>query len=209
LPSGNQGEAHAASVEYHAFNRETRMQIETTKKLFTVDEYYRMAQAGIIGPDDRVELIDGEVLRMSPIGHRHSVCVTLATELFVSALKGRANVRIQLPLRLTDHTEPQPDVVLLRYRPDSYRGKEVTTQDVLLIVEVSDTTLQYDRDFKLARYAAAGIREVWIENIEADELLVYRETVGSAYAKCLVLRRGDSVEALAFPETTFKIDDLL
>src|SRR5437762_10200943 len=108
------------------------MQVDTTKKLFNVDDYYRMAESGIIGPGERVELIDGEIIQMTPIGHRHVITVNLAAELFITAFKGRAIVSIQSPLRLNNYTEPEPDVVLFKYRQDRYRGGIPMPEDVLL-----------------------------------------------------------------------------
>jgi Uma2 family endonuclease len=196
-------------LEYYAFKRTTDMQVETTKKLFNVDEYYRMADAGIIGPEDRVELIDGEVIQMSPIGTKHAGCVNIAVEIFLAAFKGKAVASVQNPLRLGNYTEPEPDVVLLKPRKDRYRGKRAEGPDALLVVEVSDTTLRYDRDVKVPRYAAAGIPEVWIENLEGDELLVYRNPAGNTYSNSFTFRRGDSIFILAFPETVFSVDEIL
>jgi Uma2 family endonuclease len=185
------------------------MQVEATKKLFTVDEYYKMADAGILGPEDRVELIDGEIIQMGPIGNRHAGCVIAATDLFKAAFGGRVSVSVQNPLRLSDYTEPEPDVVLLKPRKDSYRNKRVGVEDVLLVVEVSDTTLEYDREVKLPRYAAAGVPEVWIEDLENGQLLVCRNPVGNAYTTFQTLRSRDSVAVPAFPGTTFNVEDLL
>jgi len=185
------------------------MQIEVTKKLFTVDEYYQMARAGILGPEDRVELIDGEIIQMSPIGDRHAGSVNRGTRLFIEAFSNRAVVSVQNPLQLNNYTEPEPDIVVLKPRADDYMSKKVRAEDALLVVEVSDKTLQYDRNVKVPRYAAAGVSEVWIENLEAGELLVYRDTAGKAYMDCRTLRRGDSVSPLAFPDITFKVEALL
>ena len=185
------------------------MPSEVAKKLFTVDEYYRMAEAGILGPEDRVELIDGEIIQMSPIGVRHLGCVNAATALFTAAFGVRAVISVQNPLQLNDYTEPEPDIVLLKPRKDFYRHKHPYANDALLVVEVSDTTLRYDRNVKLPRYAAAGVPEVWIENLEDDELLVYRDPVGKIYSTTLTLHAGDSVSVLAFPETIFKVEEIL
>src|SRR5262245_5717770 len=114
------------------------MQIEITKKLFTVDEYYQMAKAGILGPDERVELIDGEIIQMSPIGDRHAGCVNRGTRLFVTSFGSRAVVSVQNPLQLNNYTEPEPDIVILKSRPDDYASKKVRAEDVLLVVEVAD-----------------------------------------------------------------------
>ncbi len=185
------------------------MRIEATKKLFNVDEYYRMAEAGILGPEDRVELIDGEIVQMSPIGDKHLGCVNLATGLFSAAFRGRAVISVQNPLQLNDYTEPQPDVVLLKHRSDGYRGKHPEAADALLVLEVSDTTLRYDRNVKLSRYAKAGVPEVWIEDVESDTLLVFRNPSGDTFGTNLKLVRGDTVFVEAFPEVTFTVDDLL
>jgi Uma2 family endonuclease len=185
------------------------MQIETTKKLFTVDEYYRMAEAGIIGPEDRVELIDGEIIQMSPIGHRHMTAVNRANDFLTGAFRRRAIVSIQNPLRLTNYTEPQPDIVLLKYRPDFYKEKKFTTDDALLVIEVSDTTIRYDRQIKLHKYALAMVPEVWIANLEDDVLEVYRDSAAGSFNTKLILRRGESVCVLAFSETPIPVDEIL
>lgn len=194
---------------YDAVKRKSRMRIEVAKKLFTVDDYYRMAEAGILGPEDRVELIDGEIIEMSPIGSRHARCVSYATELFIVAFRGQTIVRVQDPLRLSNYTEPEPDIVLLKPRKDRYISKHPEGTDTLLVVEVADTTLRYDRNVKLPRYAAAGVPEVWIENLKDDLLLVYREPAGKTYKASLSLRRDEAVSVLAFPGVTFKVEDLL
>jgi Uma2 family endonuclease len=186
------------------------MQSETIKKLFTVREYHRMGEVGILGPEDRTELIDGEVIRMSPTGHRHAMCVTRAIHAFAVALSGKALVNTQNPLVLNDYSEPQPDLVLLKYRSDFYKSKQyVGPEDALLVLEVSDTTLRFDLTIKLPRYAVAGVPELWIENLIADELLVFREPTGEAYTTNLTLKRGESVSLAAFPEVLFKVEDLL
>ena len=185
------------------------MRIEAAKKLFTVDDYYRMAEAGILGPEDRVELIDGEIIEMSPIGGRHAGCVNAAVAAFTAAFGRKVVVSVQNPVRLTEYTEPQPDIVLLKPRKDSYRAKRVWGEDVLLVVEVADTTLRYDRDVKLPHYAAAGVPEVWIEDLQHDVLLVYREPQGKSYKTIVTLKRKDSVAVLAFPDVVFKVADII
>lgn len=186
------------------------MQSDTIKKLFTVREYHRLAEAGILGPEDRTELIDGEIIQMSPIGHRHAMCVSRANNLFNVGLNGKAIVNVQNPLVLNDYSEPQPDLVLLKYRQDFYKSAEkVSPEDSLLVLEVSDTTLRYDVRTKLPRYALAGVPEVWIENINNDEILVYRTPAGETYSTFLTLRRAASIFVEAFPEIVFKVDDFL
>ncbi len=196
-------------MEYHASKGNTCMRTEVTKKLFTVAEYYQMAEAGIIGPEDRVELIDGEIIQMSPIGDRHAGYVNRLTRLFVEALGRKVVVSVQNPIQLNNYTEPQPDVVVLRPRRDDYAGKKVRAEDALLLVEVSDKTLRYDRNIKLPRYVAAGIPEVWIMNIADGELFVYRGPSGKTYAEALTLRAGEVVSPLAFPDAAFKVHEIL
>jgi Uma2 family endonuclease len=185
------------------------MRIETTKKLFTVDEYYRMADAGILTQEDRVELIDGEIIEVSPIGVRHLGCVNAANAAFSQAFRGRAVVSVQNPLQLSNYTEPEPDIVLLKFRADSYRGKKPEAADALLVVEVSDTTFAYDSEVKLPLYAEAGIPEVWIENLIEDLLMVYRHPQGNTYKTHLSFKRTDSVSVETFPDLVFAVSDLL
>ena len=185
------------------------MQVETAKRLFTVDEYYRMAEVGILGPEDRVELIDGEIFEMSPIGSRHLGCVNRANRLFVTEFANKVVVSIQHPLQLSNYTEPEPDIVLLKHRVDDYAGKKPAAEDALLVVEVAETTLKFDRRVKLPRYAKAGIPEVWIENLVDDVLLVYRDPIGNRFATELALRRGESVSPITLPDAIFAIDQLL
>ena len=185
------------------------MRTEVTKKLFTVDEYYRMGHAGIFDEDSRVELIEGEIIEMSPVGTRHVACVNRATALFATRLAGKAIVSIQNPVVLSRITEPQPDIVLVRHRDDYYATKRLSPEDTLLVIEVSDTTLRYDRNRKMPLYAKSGVPEVWIEDLQGDLILVYRDPGPKTYSTYLVFRRGDSISLLAFPEIVFKVDDLL
>ena len=185
------------------------MQIEAAKKLFTVDEYYRMAEVGILNPSDRVELIEGEIIQMSPIGDRHLGCVNRATEAFIGAFRGRAVVSPQHPVRLSNYTEPQPDLAVLKPRTDYYSSKTPAAEDAFFVVEVSDTTLRYDVKVKLPLYAAAGIPEVWIANLNEDLLLISRHLSGKDYTTQLRLRRGEAVSPMAFPDVQFKVEDLI
>lgn len=183
------------------------MRIEAPKRLFNVDDYYRMAEVGILGPEDRVELIDGEIVQMSPIGDRHAWCVSVATELLMMAFNGMALVRVQNPLRLNDYAELQPDIVLLKLRQDRY-PKHPRAADTLLVVEVADTTLKYDSTIKLPRYAKAGVPEVWIEDLQRDRLFVYRDPSGDTFRSTLTLSHGDAVSVQAFPHIIFTVDQL-
>jgi len=185
------------------------MRADVTKKLFTVDEYHRMVDAGILAENDRTELIEGEIIQMSPIGKRHAACVDRATELFVAAFIGKAIVSVQNPVRLNNYNEPQPDIVVLRKRADYYASRSRTPADTFFVIEVSDTTLRYDTKVKLPIYARSGIAEVWIENLQEDVLLVCRDPVGENYTTQLTRSRGESIFPLEFPDAVFKIEELL
>ena len=147
-----------------------------------VDEYYRMADAGILGEDDRVELIDGELIDMAPIGQDHAATVNGLTHALVMACNGKAIVSVQNPVRLDRFNEPQPDFAVSRLRADNYRlHGHPGPADVLLLVEVADSSLRFDKKVKLPLYARAGIGEVWIVNLAQRVLEAYREPAGEAY----------------------------
>jgi len=185
------------------------MRVEVTKKLFTVDEYYRMGEAGVFDPEARLELIEGEIIEMSPVGNRHIASVIRATTLFAARLDGKAILSVQNPVLLSQYTEPQPDIVLARPRDDYYAGRRISPEDTFLAIEVSDTTLRYDRNRKMPLYAKSGVSELWIENLQNDVILVYRNPGPEAYSTCLTFQRGESISLQAFPEVDFKVDELL
>jgi Uma2 family endonuclease len=147
----------------------------------TVDEYYRMAELGLLAPDARVELIEGEIIDMAPIGSPHGSVVDQLNYLLTHAVGDRAIVRVQGAVRLSQITEPLPDVALLKPRTDFYRHRQPTAADTLLLIEVSESTLRYDREVKLPLYARLGVPEVWIIDLEHDRLLFYRSPTGGEY----------------------------
>jgi hypothetical protein len=186
------------------------MAAEPNPRRFTVDEYYRMGAAGILSPDDRVELIEGEIVEMPPIGDPHAWCVTVLTRLFVLVVGSAAIVRIQNPIRLSDYSEPVPDVVLARPRPE-LRGPQPhpTPREILLVVEVSDTTLAYDQRRKVPLYAREGVLEVWVVDLNGDRVWVYRDPSPTGDRVTLTLGRGDRVAPLALPDLVLAVDDIL
>ena len=185
------------------------MRADVTKKLFTVDDYYRMAEAGILKPEDRVELIEGEIVEMRPIGNRHAGCVNRVNDLFTFLFRGKAIVTVQNPARLNEYNEPQPDLILAKSRGDYYASRHPTREDIYVMVEIADTTLRKDRNIKIPIYARLGILEVWIGDLQHDRLLVFRDPTASSYKTSLTLHGGDSLFVAAFPEITFKVEDLL
>ena len=180
-----------------------------TRRRFTVDEYYRMAEAGILREDDRVELLDGEIVEMTPIGPGHAGQVNCLTRIFTSRLGDRAIVSVQNPVILGTHWEPEPDFVLLRPRLDDYRTAHPRPADVLLVVEVADTSLARDRKIKLPAYAAAGVPEVWILNLREERIEVYRDPAADGYRDVRRWGRGTRLAPRAFSDLELSVDEVL
>ena len=185
------------------------MTVELTRRLFTADEYHRLAEVGVLASCERVELIDGEIVVMSPIGHRHSRCVAYLNTAFVRGLGDRAVVWPQLSLRLGTRLEPEPDLVLLRPPLDRYAERLPGAPDALLVVEVSDTSLAYDREVKLPRYAAAGVPEAWIVDLEGGVVEVHREPSPDGYRWSRRRGRGEEVAPAAFPDVRLDVADIV
>jgi Uma2 family endonuclease len=177
---------------------------------FTVDEYHRMGEVGIFSEDDRVELLAGAIVEMSPIGPLHAGTVNRLTTLFSSRLGNRVIVGIQNPLLLRDEdSEPQPDVVLLRPRADFYTQSHPEAPDVYLVIEVADTSLEGDREVKFPIYARAGVSEAWLLDVSAERLEVYRQPTTAGYQEVRLLQRGAPIAPQAFPDLALTVDDLL
>lgn len=177
---------------------------------FTVSEYHRMAEAGILGEDDRVELIDGQIYAMSPIGSQHAACVRRLTRLFILATGEKAEVSVQNPVLLTPDSEPEPDVALLAPRDDTYAARHPRPDEVMLIVEVSGSSLEFDQITKLPLYAQAGIPEVWIVALDEDRLHIHREPSASGYAEHAIRERGGTLTVHALPDAgPFIVEDVL
>lgn len=175
-----------------------------TRRRFDVDAYYRMAEAGILSPEDRVELIDGEIIEMAPIGSAHGGKVLRLNALFGRfATDGQLIVSVQGSLRLDRHNEPQPDLMLLRSRADFYESSHPTAADVLLLIEVADSSLAYDRGPKLALYAGHGVPEVWIVDLRGRAIEVCRRPDLQGYAERESIAKGEIAPALV---PTLKID---
>ncbi|PPT11004.1 hypothetical protein CKA32_005450 [Geitlerinema sp. FC II] len=178
-------------------------------RLLTVEDYHRMAEAGILHPDERVELLDGEILQMSPIGRRHAAYVLRIANQLKDELGSRTFIDVQNPVVLNDYSEPQPDIVLLPPREDFYIETGVLASDVYLVVEVSDTTLEFDRTEKLPRYALAEIPEVWIVDTNANRIEMYRNPIDGKYQSSQILNRGDRLSILAFSNREIELNTLL
>ena len=169
-----------------------------TRRPITVTEYHRMGEVGILGDRDRVELIEGELVAMSPIGSYHHGTVISLTQGLVRAVGDRAMVSVQGPVRLDDFSEPEPDFALLKPRPDLYRDAHAQPSDVLLLIEVADTSLNYDRAVKRTLYARHGISELWIIDLNAGEIEVCRQP-GAGYAAITRVGRDGVLEPELLP----------
>ena len=180
------------------------MATQTRRRLFNVDEYYAMVEAGILAEDDRVELLDGEIIAMAPIGSRHASCVDRLSEMLFQKLGRRATLRVQGPVRLDSSTEPQPDLLLLERR--DYSETHPGPDDVLLLIEVSDTTAGFDRNEKLSLYARSGISEVWIVDLPAQSVGVYMEPTGSEYGSSRVVGRDGYLAPAAFGDVVLPVN---
>ena len=146
------------------------MALNLSKHHFSVSEYERMGETGVFSPDARVELIEGEIVEMSPIGSSHAACVTLLSRILNQQVRDQAIVSTQNPIRLNDFSEPQPDIAVVRFRDDFYRNAHPGPSDVFLVIEVADTTLEYDRRVKMPLYARAGVPEALILNLVEGKL---------------------------------------
>ena len=178
------------------------------RRLFTVEEYCTMADAGILSEDERVELLDGEIVVMPPIGEPHEDSTDRLNGDLSYVLRGRARVRVQNSVRLDDYGLPEPDIAVVRLRDDYHRDRP-TAADVLLLVEVADTSLEFDREVKLARYAAAGIPEVWIANLRARQVEAHSDPVDGSYRSRRVVTANGRISPLAFPDVSLAVADFL
>jgi Uma2 family endonuclease len=185
------------------------MEVQLARRLFTVAEYHKMAEAGILSEDDRVELLEGEIVAMSPIGSRHAACVMRLTELLSERVVGRAHVNVQNPVRLGEHSEPQPDLALLRRRRDFYASSHPGPEDVLLVIEVAETSAAVDREVKVPLYARFGVPEVWLVDLAGDQVEVFREPSAEGYREVRVLRRGESLAPALLPDLLVPVDAVL
>lgn len=185
------------------------MALQLMRRRFAVSEYRRMAQAGILGEDDRVELIDGEVIQMTPIGRRHASCVNRLTKLFVKTFEDDAVVSVQNPVMLSEYTEPQPDLAVLRPSPELYAAGHPIPQDVFLVVEVAETSAELDRRVKLPLYAQSAIQEAWLVDLQHETVTVYRDPAPGGFRTAREMHRGEKLAPLAFPDRAVTVAAIL
>jgi len=185
--------------------------VEAPARKFNVTEYYRMAEAGILHEDDRIELIEGKIVEMTPIGSRHALCLERLNRVFQMGVKAdQGLIRIQDPIRLSDETEPQPDLVIasVTQGEDRYADAHPAPEDVLLVVEVADSSLVYDRNTKVPLYAAAGIPEYWLIDLVRNRIEVYRSPSSGSFKDVRTFDREDVASPLHFPKVQIRLADL-
>jgi Uma2 family endonuclease len=185
------------------------MSSQITRKLFTIDDCYKMAEVGILPPDERTELINGAILVMPPPGPRHGFVVDSLNEAFVKLVQGKAVVRVQGLVVLHKFAAPMPDIVLLRPRGKAYLEKNPDASDILLLIDVADSSLQQDTTVKLQLYAITGIPEYWVADLQNNRLLVHSKPEKDEYQDVRELRRGDTVTPSLLPDCTIPVDLLL
>lgn len=185
------------------------MSAEVATYRFSVEEFNKLGEAGIFDEDDRVELLDGEIIVMSPIGSQHAGAVMRLVSVFTERLGKRIVLNPQNPAVVDEFSEPQPDVMLLKPKPDFYQSGHPRPQDILLLVEVSDTTLSYDRGRKLRKYAECQVSEFWIVNLKNNSIEQYRAPAVTTYSHSRIHQRGETVGIEAFPDVHFAVEELI
>ncbi|WP_439481216.1 Uma2 family endonuclease [Cyclobacterium plantarum] len=182
------------------------MATEVVKRLINVDEYYKMAEVGILKAEDPVELIHGEIFQMSPIGSRHAAIVDRLARKFNQLLTGQINIRIQNPIRFDRNNEPEPDISLLKYKTDDYASSHPRPSDVHALFEVAGSSIRFDREVKAPLYAAHGIPEFWIIDLDTNQMEYFSKPQGDVFTESRVFRPGDEVRIM---DRKFSVKELL
>lgn len=185
------------------------MSVQIVRRHFNISEYYRMAAAGVFSEDDRVELIEGEIVEMNPIGSRHAACVARLTKHLERLAGDRSIVWVQNPIQIDVSSEPLPDVALLQPRDDFYAQANPQAADVLLLIEVADSSVEYDRDIKVPLYAQAGVIEVWLVNLPKEIIEIYSQPLEGRYQEIRLVKRGELLSAKSIPNLTIDANAVL
>jgi len=179
------------------------------KRLINIKEYQKMEEVGILSHLDKVELINGEILHMSPIGIKHQGVINKINNFFFPLYSKKAVIHIQGPIQFKNLNQPVPDVMLLKPRKDFYTKKSALPKDVFLLIEVADSSLKYDKEIKLPLYAAAKIKEYWIVNLQDDIIEIYRNPKNGIYKNNIIASIGDKISCSAFPNKKIAVKDIL
>ncbi|MBU7584330.1 MAG: Uma2 family endonuclease [Nostoc sp. TH1S01] len=184
------------------------MTVQLLRRKFTVQQYHKMIESGILTEDDRVELIRGEIIEMSPIGTKHAGCVNRLINLLVQLLGNRVIVAAQNPVKLNDNSQPQPDVALLKPRDDFYAAAHPQPQDIFLLIEVADSTIIYDREEKIPLYAEANIIAVWLIDINEQIVEVYQQPTATGYQHIQKFVGGETLSIPGFADVAITVNEI-
>lgn len=188
---------------------EVTRQVRPQRRLFTIDEYEQMIDAGVFDEDEHIELIKGEIVKMAAIGLRHEGCVRRLTKLLERRVGDIAIVSVQNSVRLPAASQPEPDVAVLAWDDEYYSERRATPHDVLLLIEVAESSLRYDRTVKVPLYAVAGISEVWVVDLKGSRIEIYSDPVGGQYERVKQVGRGETLQILAGSAATLTVDEVL
>ncbi len=188
---------------------EVIMALQLARHLFTTTEYHRMIEAGVLTENDRVELLNGEIIQMSAIGPRHAACVNRLIEFLSRKVSRFAIVAAQNPVQLDNYSEPEPDISLLKRRDDYYAEGHPTPEDILIAIEVADSSLEYDRHIKLPSYARSGIPEAWLIDLVSDRIEIHTQPGHGVYQEVSIVLREQKVISRSIPQLKLKADDIL
>ena len=184
-------------------------EVRSERYSFTTDVYHQMIQRGILTRNDKIELLEGDLIKMSAVGPRHAACVERLSEILQHEFGRTTSLRHQNPVELSNISEPEPDITILRRRDDFYTNAHPTPDDVLLLIEISESTLAKDRGAKLSAYAKAGIVEYWIVNLQEDLIEVYTNPTGSSYDTARIVHRDEKISPLLLPSAVLEADEVL
>lgn len=187
---------------------EVAVTVQLLRRKFTVEQYHKMVESGILTENDRVELIRGEILEMSPIGTKHAACVNRLVNLLIQLLGKRIILASQNPVALNNNSEPQPDVALLKPSEDFYETAHPQPQDIFLLIEVSNSTVIYDREEKIPLYAQTNIEEVWLVDINEQIVEVYQQPTATGYQHIQKFTNGQTLSIQAFPDVNISITEI-
>ncbi|BAY62032.1 hypothetical protein NIES22_20990 [Calothrix brevissima NIES-22] len=185
------------------------MTVQLLRRKFTVEQYHKMLESGILTEDDRVELIRGEIIEMSPIGTKHAACVNRLINLLVQLLGKRVIVAAQNPITLNNNSQPQPDVALLKPRDDFYATAHPQPQDIFLLIEIADSTIEYDREQKIPLYAEGNIIEVWLVDINEQIIEVYQQPTAAGYQLMQKFASGQTLSIPGFSDVNISVNKIL
>jgi Uma2 family endonuclease len=182
---------------------------EILLKRWTITDYHRMIASGVLTPDDRVELLDGQVIEMVPQDPPHASTTDEGSDYLKTLFAGRAKVRAQLPITLSEHSEPEPDIAVVRIDENRYRNRHPNAADIFLLIEIADATLKRDRTYKAKLYAQADVPEYWVIDVNQRQLTVFRDPQNGMYQSEVVLLATDRIAPLAFPDIAIELQNLV